>query len=41
MPENKEVRVWHCKKCRHGWANRKPRKPKTCPKCKSVNWDEA
>jgi predicted Zn-ribbon and HTH transcriptional regulator len=38
--ETKEVKLWTCLRCKHKWANRKNRKPKICPKCKSYLWDE-
>jgi len=28
-----------CKRCGHEWVLRKPEKPKTCPKCRSVYWN--
>lgn len=31
----------HCKKCKHEWFARSESKPKTCPKCKTYNWEEA
>lgn len=37
----KGIQVWTCKRCQHQWANRKLRRPKQCPKCKSACWDEA
>lgn len=41
MAKNKSyLEIHSCKKCGHKWPNRKDRKPRLCPKCKSVNWDE-
>lgn len=28
-----------CKKCGYQWPGRGEKKPKTCPKCKSLTWD--
>ncbi len=39
--EPKEIQLWVCLRCGHRWANRKPQKPKVCPKCKNYNWDES
>lgn len=39
MNDKRYMAINTCKRCRHKWVNRKPRKPKMCPKCKSVNWD--
>lgn len=38
--EQKDIQLWVCQRCGHRWANRKPNKPKVCPKCKNYNWDE-
>jgi len=44
--DNVAVDITHkgykCQKCNHTWIPRlKGEKPHTCPKCKSVRWDEA
>lgn len=26
-------------RCGHEWLPREPEKPRTCPKCKTPNWD--
>lgn len=28
-----------CLRCGHNWYQRKPEKPRICPKCKSPYWD--
>ena len=30
-----------CKRCRHVWSARIPRRPVQCPRCKSPAWDRA
>ena len=34
-----EVKLYTCLRCGHKWANRKPRIPKICPRCKSYDFD--
>jgi hypothetical protein len=32
----------HCVKCKHDWEQRDEKvKPKSCPKCKTYNWEKA
>lgn len=30
---------YRCLRCGHTWVPRGERRPRMCPKCKSVNWD--
>lgn len=35
-----EPTIWKCLRCGHKWANRKPKPPVVCPKCKSPYYNK-
>jgi predicted Zn-ribbon and HTH transcriptional regulator len=36
----KNIQINECCKCKHRWKQRGKNKPKKCPICKSIKWNE-